>query len=489
MPMSRVLKCISTVSRLAVCLLMVICGHLTDAKAAGFEYGPQGLHALGRGGAFTAKADDASAFYWNPSKLSFLRGTRLHYSHNFTDYRLSFQRDDEEYQNPTTGETETITHSESSEQEGFFPMGLSLALTSDFGLDDWGFALGLVGPSAMGSGGFADDSTTRYAFLKQDVVMAFLTASVAWKFHHDGRDWFGLGASLQYVALPWLDYSLMMVGPGGPPDWSDHPSSTKNDFRVDLHMSDWTGFSAILGGWVRPIPELEIAISARVVPINFNADGEIHITYPKGSMYEKAETTVPATLSFTYPASVQTGIRYRHLVEEREVFDIEVDFVWEQWSALNSFDVDFKEETTEILGSAIPLEGISLARNYQDTYSVRLGGQWNAIPKWFTVSLGAWWESAAQPAAYTNVDFASFDRFGVAAGLRTEWRGIEIGISYAHIFQLPRDVSNGQISQQLMDFDGNINSPYAVNNGHYTSSYDVITIGLNILWDTLIYGE
>jgi len=42
----------------------------SGALAAGFEYGPQGVHALGRGGAFTAGADDPSAIWWNPAALA-----------------------------------------------------------------------------------------------------------------------------------------------------------------------------------------------------------------------------------------------------------------------------------------------------------------------------------------------------------------------------------------------------------------------------------
>lgn len=465
-----------------------------SAWAAGFEYGPQGFHAVGRGGAFTLKADDASAMYWNPSRLSLLEGTQLHYSHSFTKETLSFHRSPSQkldYLGNPDGAPDVFDNDH--QDRGFFPMGLSLGLSSDFGLRDWAFAIGFVGPAAVGKAGFDDpndDSATRYSFRDMDILMAFLTASVAWKYHKNGRDWFGLGASFQYCTVPSMKYTLNIIAPGGSTNTND-PVQTRNDLEARLNMSDWSKFSAIIGAWVRPIPALEIALSARVVPIHFKLSGDIRMSGTPNSILAKFSEDVPATLSFTYPMSVQTAIRYRHLEGEREVFDLELDFVWEQWSSMEAFKVDFKKDQIEALGSTILLQELTLVRNYQDTYSVRLGGQYNAIPDWLTVRFGAWWESAAHRSEYSMVDLPSFDRFGVAAGLSTKWRGVELGISYAHVFQLDRTVNPGQgrIYQQILQPDGSIADGYAVNEGSYSGSFDIITIGLNITWETLVYGE
>ena len=64
--------------------------------------------------------------------------------------------------------------------------------------------------------------------------------------------------------------------------------------------------------------------------------------------------------------------------------------------------------------------------------------------------------------------------------------GFEIGFSYNHIFQMPRDVTDGGITQQIMDIttvDGKAGTVmrhgYVVNNGHYEGSIDVFTIGFS----------
>ncbi len=488
-----------------------------DAGAGGFEYGPQGFHAVGRGGAFTVLADDPSAMYWNPSRLALLRGTRLHYSHNFPQESLTFRRapgQPLDWKGEPAGAP--VTFSPASEALGFFPLNASFAITSDFGLDDVTFALGMVGPSAMGKARFDDPSNTgatRYSFLDMDIAMMFLTLSAAWRYRIGDRDWFGVGLSLQYAMIPWLKYSLMLVAPTGPTN-QNGVASTRSDMRADLDMKDLTGFTAIFGAFVRPLPHLEFAVSSRLIPIRYNATGKIRVSGAQGEgmIFKNMEPfTVPATLAFTYPMTAQVGARYFFERGGREVGDVELDFVWEHWSQLESFDITFSETKLEKLGYEMTFKKLVLARNYQDTFSLRLGGQWNAIPKasgggrgggpdrsWLTVRAGGWWESPAHRVGYTMPDFPSLNRFGLAVGLSSEWRGIEFGVAYAHVFQQDRTVcvNQARIYQQVMQPDGSMlvhdgtaPDPYPVNAGRYSGSFDIVTIGLNVHFDTLTRGD
>lgn len=463
------------------------------ATAGGFEYGPQGLHAVGRGGAFVVKADDPSAIYWNPGKLALLRGTRLIYNHNFTDGSTSFDRDG----------SGGIAFQSVSEQSGFFPLGASLVVTSDFGLDDWAFGFGMQGPPALGEARFPsmgvdaqgdprpETGASRYGFLKQEVALVHFHLAAAWKY----EELFGIGASLQYVLMPWLRYSLVMVGPVGVPPTG---AFSQNDLRADLDMMDTFNMTATIGAWARPLPFLELAVSARVVPVDIEADGDVTMKGTPGSVYvNAAPVVVPATLSFTYPVTVMAGVRYFYEADGRELFDVEVDFVWEQWSALDAFRVNFQQDELDVFGTIVPLEKITLQRDYQDTYSVRLGGEWNPIQDTLWVRLGGWWESGAQKSAYTLVDFPSFHRFGIGVGISAQWHGVELGISYAHVFQLARDVAagSGRVYPQIMTFDGTLWDPQsgdplaenvpAVNEGHYEGSYDILTVGLGFHFDEL----
>src|ERR1043165_1668583 len=63
------------------------------ASAGGIDEMPDhGAQALGRGAAFTAKADDATALYYNVAGLARQRGTKLQLSANFQFSSMTFQR-------------------------------------------------------------------------------------------------------------------------------------------------------------------------------------------------------------------------------------------------------------------------------------------------------------------------------------------------------------------------------------------------------------
>ncbi len=501
------------------CLVLAASVLPCAALAAGFEYGPQGVHAVGRGGAFVLGADDPSAIWWNPSKVAFLRGTQLMINDNITRMKLDFDRDPAaKYQvdgkgNLTSrpeldsnGDPVVRESGRTSEQTHWFPLGASLGLTSDFGLKDWGFGLGICGPSAYGTVRYPDKaplnkddptlaSGTRYSVTDMNALLLMVSLAAAYKY----KDYVGLGFALQYVAVPYIKYSLDIISPG-PAAKQNDPAYTLNDMRVEVDMSDWKKFSVLLGGWGRPLPFLELGFSARIFPIPIRATGNLYISGTENSLYPtKAELAartpaekpvkVPGSLSFTYPADVKVGARYLHKQGDREVFDIEADFVWEQWSAMDSFKMKFDVNEVEAYSTTLILNEINLPRNQKDTYSVRLGGTYNAIPDHLWARLGGWWESGSQPLAYTTVDLPSWDRFGIGLGLSGAYRGFELGISYAHVFQMSRNVKSGKVYQQILDFEGNVRNGYAVNEGKYTGSYDILSVGLTILWEELIYGK
>ena len=498
---SRMLKTISALAALAA--LAVPLG----AFAAGFEYGPQGLHAVGRGGAFTVAADDASAVYWNPSRLALFNGTQAYVNLNMSYLDMSFKRADVSLQrvsrDPETGAViygdfyDAATQAERGYPHSFdtvensnklFPFGASIFLVSDFGLEDWGFGIGFHGPSAVGKVVMpnAFDAGNKYMFSKMDTLLMYVDLSVAWKY----KEWFGLGVTFQYIMVPYLKYQMAIMGPASYSN-QNTPVNNSNDIITDVNVSDWGSFSMLAGFWVRPLQmfkgmkKFEIGFNARVVPYEVSATGDITVSGNDQSVYANVSQKIPGRLNFTFPCHIQTGVRYAYEWEGRELFDIEVDYVWENWAAMDKFTMSLLEDT-EVAGAKMSAMDVIIPRNHVDTHSVRLGGQWNAIDPWLTVRLGTWWESAAQPNAWTNMDLPSWERFGIAVGASTNIYGFEIGFSYNHIFQMSRDVTDGGISQQIMDMtlvDGEpgtvMRGGYVVNNGHYESSIDVFTIGLS----------
>ena len=126
-------------------------GGVDNVVAGGLEIGDQGAKAAGRAGAFTVRADDPSALYYNPAGLARLRGTQVYYSHRLlygqAEYRRARTLD---WSDATHGTPQLVDFEHVTNQAPLFPTGLMLAASSDFGLDDVTFAAGVYGPPAVG---------------------------------------------------------------------------------------------------------------------------------------------------------------------------------------------------------------------------------------------------------------------------------------------------------------------------------------------------
>ncbi len=475
----------------------------------GFEFPSNGAVALGRGGAFTAKADDLLCLDYNPAGLIKLPGTHVYLGNNIIQYGMTFTGID------ANGNAVAPVSNDGG------PMWLApvVAAASDFGLEDWRFAIGIFGPSANGVFSLPQDESSadarrphHYLMQEMNVLMAFYTVSVA----YGKSDKWGVGLDLHWVDLLGADMAL----------WADayDPELPKGGFfreggmdvLAKVHVADHFGFAATLGGWVRPIQGLEIGASLRGPNVPFEAEGETTLTFEDlliQGLYEGGVETggtdglvaftndgkatgakVPTTLKFTYPMRARLGVRYAHETGQgeraRELFDIEADVTWEGWSALEEYDVRLRDYM-EIVGEGFKPEAgaetkfafqpIKVPRHYKDTWSFHLGGD-VAILDWLSLRAGTYYETGAVPAAYTNVDFASFDRVGASGGASFKWRWLTASLGYSHIFQAVREVSVAQTKVYksfALRKDAPTDDEYKVGAGRFETSYNIYSVGLS----------
>src|SRR5580704_12522313 len=82
--------------RISSIVAVLLCASLASlaprARAGGFEVPDNGTEALGRGGAFTAKASDGTALEYNIAGFAEQRGTRLLLDGNLVMSDYTFQR-------------------------------------------------------------------------------------------------------------------------------------------------------------------------------------------------------------------------------------------------------------------------------------------------------------------------------------------------------------------------------------------------------------
>src|SRR5262249_1252353 len=138
------------------------------------------------------------------------------------------------------------------------------------------------------------------------------------------------------------------------------------------------------------------------------------------------------------------GVRYKFLGADKfEHGDIEVDGVWEGW---NWAEGDGDKIIIPQLG---PFSDITptLVHHYQDTYSVRLGGAWNArLPAAaLTLRIGGYFDSSATKFKDTRVDFDTMAKYAGTFGVGYSVRGVTLNVAYAYIYEPDRTVTNGDI--------------------------------------------
>jgi hypothetical protein len=203
------------------------------------------------------------------------------------------------------------------------------------------------------------------------------------------------------------------------------------------------------------------------------------------------------------------GIRYAHPREgaeedallpfQRDLFDIELDFIFEQNSSLDQYDVTIDNTTIGAL-PPIPKSEMVVTHNWENSYGVRLGGSVHLLRGMLTLSAGFSWDSAAVPENWTRLDYVSWGSVGIAAGLTFRISIVELSVAYQHLFVWDRTVDLPAYADPASAEYNEDQSPCGeracaldamaatglsnevINAGHYEASYDVIGMSLAFVW-------
>jgi long-chain fatty acid transport protein len=411
------------------------------AADGGYYGGALGARAAGRSGAFVARADDPTAIHYNPAGLATLGGTLFMVGNRVSYNGYSYTRAPTGDWSvvPPDGTPPLVTFSKVSNEKPWQGLEPLFLVASNLGLRDFGFALGAYptpGASRLAFPTPAFDAAPgvagqRYMMLSREAIILNYTASAAWKL----RDVFGVGATLQWISVPRLDYTLMIDGTPAPQ--TVNPARSNLDMVASTSGSDWFTFNAILGAWMRPVPFLQFGLAGQVVPASIRTKSTLRVTpLDTVNLPDDVALTrdgVPANdvdVILPLPLSVRAGARYRGLSGTREVFDVEVNVEYETWSRVNDFTVDTRGLSGYFLGSDVPLGQIKVPKAWRDTIAVKLGGDVALVPGRLALRGGAFYETAVARAAYSNVDFPGGAMFGGSLGGSVAFGAWEVALAY-----------------------------------------------------------
>ena len=535
--------------RIIVPLVVGLCALPSIAFAGGFEVGDNGTRALGRGGAYVAGADEASALYYNPGALTRVDGVSMTLNLNLVDYNATFQRSPFIYQDSSSrlDPDREIQFDEVEQETPIFPAPMFF-LATDFGLNNWTFGVGAYGPSAFGAPSYPEfelppddfegdlcgqynpcrddrqtdadetvitrDGGQAYMIVEQKVLLAYPSLAIARRFESLNLS---VGLTLQLATL-FVDYSVGVDGDLSQASDAEGVSTEAFDLYTPNTLSvtgvGFTGilgvrcpFTGILGVLYEPTDAISIGISYRP-QFNLVGRGNIDLEFPPGLTGADVNLTSDrAELRFTMPDVVRFGVEYAHSnAAGKSLADLELDFVWENWSVLDAFRVNVPGRVNDATGSlsdrAIP--PLDLRREYRDSWSLRLGSEFNMLrgedgggP---AIRLGALYEAPSVSEEWTNLDFTPFARIGGTLGFSYYIKRLSLDVAYAYFWSPTRKVDDGEYdllvplwvcedpsNSQYPEECGDLVSAghrtgHAVNNGTYDTWTQTFSLGVTYGW-------
>lgn len=420
------------------------------AHASAYYFADAGVRSFSRGSAFVAGVDDLSAQYYNPAALTRLHGGHFKADLAFVSQYVMFDRADEPDQ-----VFDPITNSAP-------PYAIpSLGISHDFGLERFNFAFGLYPPYAPDVS-YPSDGPQRYTLVDTTVVQTTVGPSVGFK----ATSWLSVGAGLQWN-LMLAEQELTLTTSG-----QDDPSG---DIGFRLWARDPFKLSANAGVLVEP-PSGKFAVGFTVQPpIQFHGKGFLegdftnHVLYKNGVITDATVKDSDISLAVKMPLILKGGV----LVRPTPALELELDYVWQNWSVVDEIrvsDIDLTVQNT--LSPATINDDVVLPAGYDNAFSVRLGAQYDLNDEW-VLRAGALYEASAVPAKTQGVGLVDGPKVGGSTGFSLALNDrVTFDAGAAMSFILPREITDSEVSQIKLDVlsaDGGVEAGKVVGNGTFES--------------------
>ena len=358
--------------------------------SAGFGVYEQGGAAMGQGNAFSARANDPSAIFYNPAGLVQLEGTQVSLGATAIIVESEFRSD-------LTGNITEMFQKTSFPPNFYLTHALS---------HQWSLGLGIFAPFGLKIQ-WPQNWELSQIIYRASLESIYFNPTIAWRPHN--RLMLGFGMSYVYgttefeknLPLPPFDLRITRGTGNG---WG-------YNFGGILKLSQWTSF----------------ALTFRS-PVSIDFEG-------------RAESAVPTfingqvTTTITMPPMVVIGIA--HVFSPK--FVLEVDVQWTGWSKFQNLDLKFEN----------PAFNTSIPRNWKDVVAIRIGGEYK-ISENFLLRAGYTWDETPVPAGTVDplLPDATRDIFAVGVGYTVGF--FTTDIAYNLFLMRDRGVDNvvSSISQQ-----------------------------------------
>lgn len=458
----------------------------SDAQAAGLYLSNRGVRPLGRGGAFIAGADDAGAIAYNPAGLfdaggQFLMdGSWVNFSSDYTRQSLVRQVD------PNTGEQVGSYVQTYAPVQGSTPFLPIPTIAASYKLNpEWVLGAGVWAPYAALSS-YPDTvsgqpAPQRYSLLSLDgSALALVGVGAAYAPMPNLR----LGATLGI--LTGIFRSTVVFSGCVPERFFCAPEDPDYDVLAELNAGPIIAPTGQLGAIYKAHPKVTIGASFQL-PIFVRSGATIRTRLPASPVFETArQEGEEADIDFELPYSIQLG------VEVKPIENVRVEFAgsFDGWGMHDTIEVDPDGVALKNV-AAFPenyyLPNVTLARGFQNSFSLRLGGEYgfSLAGKQMFARAGLSFDSSAVPKEYLSVLTMDANKVTPSIGFGAEIGPIRLDAVFAYVImpQVTVDPATAKI-QQVSPVQANPPAfPTIVNGGIYNGGATIIGLGAAYTFD------
>lgn len=386
-------------------LALLLCAAAGPAGAAGFAIYEQGARAMGGAGAFTARADDPSAIYFNPAGLAHLEGGALLLSPNLIHYKSEFAG---------TAPAPGFGVEEETKGQFFPPISLYYAHSIYYARSigsQVAAGIGVYNPYGLKVEWQDPDTFTgRRISTTSRITPFYFVPTVAWAPSPQWR--VGAGANLVLSTVE-LRRHLQAY----------NPFDDRTDDIGRLALESDRGFGAGFNAGVQWWPSTTMRWGATYrskVDIDYEGDADFTQVSSGNPVFDAAvAASFPSDQRFAtavaFPAQASFGVARRL----GDAWTAEVDVNWTQWSSFDRLDLAFPES---------PGLDESIVEDWKDAWNVRAGvehrGAGGAAP--WAWRAGYYFDESPQPTEGVGPLLPDADRHGFTGGLG--WRGASTAV-------------------------------------------------------------
>lgn len=466
------------------------------ADGAGFYLSDIGTRGMGRAGAFVAAPDNVLAIHYNPAGLALLRGLHTETSLTFVFTDIQFDR-----QCPCVDSAQPDAAARDAELESQFAGNTAeanttllipfLGLAYGFDFMDLTIGMGVFGPNSgdFEYGRLPDPSLPRFArdaptftgrYSGIDVQTIEVNFAVGVGFSPIRGLRFGASAMAyrsgnDQVLHLWANSNLL---------GSEGPEDVNLDVPVRLDFLEGFGLDWSIGASYDLLSTgFSIGTSFRGKR-SIRTNGTIEVDLPPA--IGAGDPPLVTVTGRNVEVEVNTAPLWRAGLQYRRPgwVTAEVAFVWEHWSVHDRVVVRGQDVRFSILGNEMELEPIVAERGWENTWSIRIGGEVHVLEPWLSGRFGYFYEPSAIPPDRVDPSRVDLDKHGVSLGFATEAYGVKLEVSGMYVGMVGEEVRNSRQVQL-----GPLPAPElltTVGNGRYRGQYFLLSTALTFVLDDLL---